>query len=76
MINFAPNIYVLQYLSATAQANQDTTDRATAYMMSGKPGQVSPGLHPFLGSHREGQCGLGPSPSWLIQTLAEVKFGQ
>ncbi len=36
MINFAPNIYVLQYLSATGQADQDTTDRATSYMMKGK----------------------------------------
>lgn len=37
MINFAPNIYVLQYLSATGQATQDTTDRATAYMTTGEP---------------------------------------
>ncbi|XP_069371373.1 CD109 antigen isoform X2 [Paralichthys olivaceus] len=35
MINFAPNVYVLQYLSATGQADQDTTDRATRYMLTG-----------------------------------------
>lgn len=36
MINFAPNIYVLQYLSSTGQADEETTRRATAYMMKGK----------------------------------------
>lgn len=36
MINFAPNVYVLQYLSATGQADRDTTDRATAYMVTGE----------------------------------------
>uniref|UniRef100_A0A3Q3XBM7 CD109 molecule n=1 Tax=Mola mola TaxID=94237 RepID=A0A3Q3XBM7_MOLML len=41
MINFAPNIYVLQYLSATGQATQDTTDRATAYMTTGYERQLS-----------------------------------
>lgn len=35
MINFAPNIYVLQYLSATGQADQEVTDRATDYMTKG-----------------------------------------
>ncbi|XP_060947396.1 CD109 antigen [Limanda limanda] len=35
MINFAPSIYVLQYLSATGQADQETTARATGYMLSG-----------------------------------------
>ncbi|XP_070782389.1 CD109 antigen [Enoplosus armatus] len=41
MINFAPNIYVLQYLSATGQADQDATDRATAYMMRGYERELS-----------------------------------
>ncbi|XP_051264948.1 CD109 antigen isoform X1 [Dicentrarchus labrax] len=41
MINFAPNVYVLQYLSATGQANQDTTDTATAYMMKGYERELS-----------------------------------
>ncbi|XP_067429401.1 CD109 antigen [Thunnus thynnus] len=41
MINFAPNIYVLRYLSATGQANQDTTDTATAYMMKGYERELS-----------------------------------
>lgn len=36
MIHFAPNIYVLQYLSATGQADQDITDTATTYMMKGR----------------------------------------
>ncbi|XP_037607389.1 CD109 antigen [Sebastes umbrosus] len=35
MINFAPNIYVLQYLSAVGQTDQETTDRATNHMMTG-----------------------------------------
>uniref|UniRef100_H3CZE0 CD109 molecule n=1 Tax=Tetraodon nigroviridis TaxID=99883 RepID=H3CZE0_TETNG len=35
MINFAPNVYVLQYLSATGQADPETTARATAYMSTG-----------------------------------------
>uniref|UniRef100_I3KR40 CD109 molecule n=1 Tax=Oreochromis niloticus TaxID=8128 RepID=I3KR40_ORENI len=35
MINFAPNIYVLQYLSATGQDDQKTTDQAINYMMQG-----------------------------------------
>ncbi|XP_042247389.1 CD109 antigen [Thunnus maccoyii] len=41
MINFAPNIYVLRYLSATGQANQDTTETATAYMMKGYERELS-----------------------------------
>lgn len=43
MINFAPNIYVLQYLRATGQADRDTTDRATAYMVTG---EVADGVEP------------------------------
>lgn len=35
MINFAPNIYVLQYLTAIDQVDQDATDRATEHMMIG-----------------------------------------
>uniref|UniRef100_A0A8D3A5V8 CD109 molecule n=1 Tax=Scophthalmus maximus TaxID=52904 RepID=A0A8D3A5V8_SCOMX len=35
MINFAPNIYVLQYLSATGQAEHDVTQRARDYMTRG-----------------------------------------
>lgn len=81
MINFAPNIYVLQYLSATGQANQDTTDRATAYMMSGKPRTlshinvlISPkrrGYRTWSPSVSEEPLWLRPSPSWL--TLANPK---
>lgn len=37
MINFAPNVYVLQYLSATGQADPETTARATAHMTTGDP---------------------------------------
>ncbi|XP_029705401.1 CD109 antigen [Takifugu rubripes] len=35
MINFAPNVYVLQYLNATGTADAETTARAIAYMTSG-----------------------------------------
>uniref|UniRef100_A0A3Q4GPP8 CD109 molecule n=1 Tax=Neolamprologus brichardi TaxID=32507 RepID=A0A3Q4GPP8_NEOBR len=35
MINFAPNIYVLQYLDATGQDIQKTTEQAINYMMQG-----------------------------------------
>ncbi|XP_075940084.1 CD109 antigen [Anarhichas minor] len=35
MINFAPNVYVLQYLSAVGQADQETTERAVDFMMKG-----------------------------------------
>lgn len=35
MINFAPNVYVLQYLSATGQSSADATQRALHYMMQG-----------------------------------------
>ncbi|XP_029281676.1 LOW QUALITY PROTEIN: CD109 antigen [Cottoperca gobio] len=41
MINFAPNIYVLQYLSAVGQTQQQTTDRATDYMMKGYERELS-----------------------------------
>ncbi|XP_047429099.1 CD109 antigen isoform X2 [Mugil cephalus] len=35
MINFAPNVYVLQYLSSTGQSSQDVRDRARGYMLKG-----------------------------------------
>ncbi|KAM6906749.1 CD109 antigen [Lycodopsis pacificus] len=35
MINFAPNVYVLQYLSAVGQADQETAERAVEFMMKG-----------------------------------------
>lgn len=37
MINFAPNVYVLQYLEASGQqgAQQETVERATEFMMAG-----------------------------------------
>ncbi|XP_038583673.1 CD109 antigen [Micropterus salmoides] len=41
MINFAPNIYILRYLSATGRVDQDTADRATAYMMTGYERELS-----------------------------------
>ncbi|XP_053193438.1 CD109 antigen, partial [Scomber japonicus] len=41
MINFAPNIYVLQYLNATGQADQHTSDTATDYMMKGYERELS-----------------------------------
>uniref|UniRef100_A0A3B4UHS9 CD109 molecule n=1 Tax=Seriola dumerili TaxID=41447 RepID=A0A3B4UHS9_SERDU len=41
MINFAPNVYVLQYLSATGQTSQDATDRAEDFMMKGYERQLS-----------------------------------
>ncbi|XP_054618543.1 CD109 antigen [Dunckerocampus dactyliophorus] len=41
MINFAPNIYVLQYLNASGQAEQDITDMAVAYMMTGYERELS-----------------------------------
>ncbi|XP_071766721.2 CD109 antigen [Centroberyx gerrardi] len=41
MINFAPNIYVLQYLSATGQADQNTVEKATFYMMKGYERELS-----------------------------------
>ncbi|XP_072218989.1 CD109 antigen [Leuresthes tenuis] len=41
MINFAPNIFVLRYLSATGQADPDTTERATGYMMRGYEQELS-----------------------------------
>lgn len=37
MINFAPNVYVLQYLNATGQADPESAARATAYMTTGDP---------------------------------------
>ncbi|XP_076612690.1 CD109 antigen [Chaetodon auriga] len=41
MINFAPNIYVLQYLSFTGQADEETTSRAISYMMQGYERELS-----------------------------------
>uniref|UniRef100_A0A665UQQ5 CD109 molecule n=1 Tax=Echeneis naucrates TaxID=173247 RepID=A0A665UQQ5_ECHNA len=41
MINFAPNIYVLQYLNATGQARQETADRAKGFMMEGYERELS-----------------------------------
>ncbi|XP_028460461.1 CD109 antigen [Perca flavescens] len=41
MINFAPNIYVLQYLSAVGQADTETKERATGYMMNGYERELS-----------------------------------
>lgn len=42
MINFAPNIYVLQYLDATGQDSQKTTDQAINYMMQGRATSHAP----------------------------------
>lgn len=36
MINFAPNVYVLWYLSATGDASGETADLAVEYMISGE----------------------------------------
>ncbi|XP_041831691.1 CD109 antigen [Melanotaenia boesemani] len=41
MIHFAPNIYILQYLSSSRQADPQTTRRATDYMMSGYERELS-----------------------------------
>ncbi|XP_029985381.1 CD109 antigen-like isoform X2 [Sphaeramia orbicularis] len=41
MINLAPNIYVLQYLKATDQADPDTTNKAIAYMTQGYERELS-----------------------------------
>ena len=35
MLNFAPNIYVMQYLSATSQLSGDITAKATNFMEKG-----------------------------------------
>lgn len=35
MINFAPNIYVIQYLTVSGQANEDIVVKATSFMMKG-----------------------------------------
>ena len=52
MINFAPNVYVLRYLSAAGQATRDATDRATAFMTTGDPRRGStPGSHEPLTTH-------------------------
>ncbi|KAK5903091.1 hypothetical protein CgunFtcFv8_006901 [Champsocephalus gunnari] len=41
MINFAPNIFVLQYLSAVGRADPETTTRATDFMKKGYEGELS-----------------------------------
>ncbi|XP_076011025.1 CD109 antigen [Genypterus blacodes] len=41
MIHFAPNIYILMYLRATGQADRETTEKATAYMISGYERELS-----------------------------------
>ncbi|XP_030577917.1 CD109 antigen [Archocentrus centrarchus] len=41
MINFAPNIYILRYLSATGQDDQKITDQAINYMMKGYEQELS-----------------------------------
>ncbi|XP_040925580.1 CD109 antigen isoform X2 [Betta splendens] len=41
MINFAPNIYILQYLSATGQLDADIRTRAIDYMMKGYERELS-----------------------------------
>lgn len=35
MINFAPNVYVLQYLNATGTADPETAARAVTYLTAG-----------------------------------------
>uniref|UniRef100_A0A3Q3JNE8 Uncharacterized protein n=1 Tax=Monopterus albus TaxID=43700 RepID=A0A3Q3JNE8_MONAL len=41
MINFAPNIYILNYLNATGQASETITDKAKDYMMKGYERELS-----------------------------------
>ncbi|KAJ4928836.1 hypothetical protein JOQ06_004460, partial [Pogonophryne albipinna] len=41
MINFAPNIFVLQYLTAVGRADPETTARATDFMRKGYEGELS-----------------------------------
>ncbi|XP_068199390.1 CD109 antigen [Antennarius striatus] len=41
MINFAPNVYVLRYLTATGTGDADTRDRALGFMMIGYERQLS-----------------------------------
>ncbi|KAI9528342.1 hypothetical protein NQZ68_022034 [Dissostichus eleginoides] len=41
MINFAPNIFVLQYLSAVGRADPETTTRATDFMRKGYERELS-----------------------------------
>ncbi|XP_034059074.1 LOW QUALITY PROTEIN: CD109 antigen-like [Gymnodraco acuticeps] len=41
MINFAPNIFVLQYLTAVGRADPETTTRATDFMRKGYEGELS-----------------------------------
>lgn len=37
MINLAPNVYVLKYLSASGQEDPESTARARAYLSTGEP---------------------------------------
>ncbi|KAM4632857.1 CD109 antigen [Polymixia lowei] len=41
MIHFAPNIYILQYLTVSGGADQDTVEKATSYMMKGYERELS-----------------------------------
>uniref|UniRef100_UPI0037E8B219 CD109 antigen n=1 Tax=Semicossyphus pulcher TaxID=241346 RepID=UPI0037E8B219 len=41
MIHFAPNIYILQYLSATGQDDRGTREKGIAYMMKGYEQELS-----------------------------------
>lgn len=59
MINFAPNVYVLQYLGATGQAEPASTARATAYLSTGDPRDGSP-PHP------------APSPVHTVHVCPQV----
>ncbi|XP_042565902.1 CD109 antigen [Clupea harengus] len=41
MINFAPNIYILQYLASTGQDDTETRERAISFMMQGYERELS-----------------------------------
>ncbi|XP_062857949.1 CD109 antigen [Trichomycterus rosablanca] len=41
MINFAPNVYVLQYLNKTGKVNEETRSKALKYMKQGYEGELS-----------------------------------
>lgn len=56
MINFAPNVYVLQYLSATGQADPESTARARAYMSTGDPPERSPSWPDSSSTHTVCVC--------------------
>lgn len=44
MILFAPNIFILDYLSSTGQLTQEIQDRATRFLKSGESGAVTVGV--------------------------------